>query len=187
MTIPNQTNRRTAEQGDPVILETDRLILRPLTWADRPALCAILQDAQTMTYYNGAFDDVMVDQWLQKQLDRYKTFGIGLWAVIRKSDARLIGQCGLTWQPWKDRDVLEIGYLFNRHCWHQGYAREAAAACRDYAFDVLQAEEVCSIIRDTNLPSQNIARAIGMEPADQWVKRYRGADMPHIRFVISRT
>lgn len=130
MTIPNQTNRRTAEQGDPVILETDRLILRPLTWADRPALCAILQDAQTMTYYNGAFDDVMVDQWLQKQLDRYKTFGIGLWAVIRKSDARLIGQCGLTWQPWKDRDVLEIGYLFNRHFWHQGYAREAAAACR---------------------------------------------------------
>ena len=187
MTIPNQTNRRTAEQGDPVILETDRLILRPLTWADRPALCAILQDAQTMTYYNGAFDDVRVDQWLQKQLDRYKTFGIGLWAVIRKSDARLIGQCGLTWQPWKDRDVLEIGYLFNRHFWHQGYAREAAAACRDYAFDVLQAAEVCSIIRDTNLPSQNIARAIGMEPADQWVKRYRGADMPHIRFVISRT
>ncbi len=76
---------------------------------------------------------------------------------MKESD-ELIGQCGPTMQPWKDTEVLEIGYLFNRKFWHQGYATEAAAACKQYAFEVLNAEEVCSIIRDMNLPSQNVAR-----------------------------
>lgn len=101
---------------------------------------------------------------------------------MKESD-ELIGQCGLTMQPWKDTEVLEIGYLFNRKFWHQGYATEAAAACKQYAFEVLNAEEVCSIIRDMNLPSQNVARRIGMAPVDSWTKHYRGIDMPHDRFV----
>lgn len=104
---------------------------------------------------------------------------------MKESD-ELIGQCGLTMQPWKDTEVLEIGYLFNRKFWHQGYATEAAAACKQYAFEVLNAEEVCSIIRDMNLQSQNVARRIGMTPVDSWIKHYRGIDMPHDRFVVTR-
>ncbi len=38
----------------------------------------------------------------------------------------MIGQCGLTMQPWKGKEVLEIGYLFQRKHWHKGYAAEAA-------------------------------------------------------------
>lgn len=34
----------------------------------------------------------------------------------------MIGQCGLTMQPWKDEEVLEIGYLFEPSYWHKGYA-----------------------------------------------------------------
>lgn len=89
-------------------------------------------------------------------------------------------------QPWKDDEVLEIGYLFNRNYWHKGYATEAAAACKRYAFDVLKAEEVCSIIRDTNIQSQNVALRNGMTLTDKWTKHYRGVDMPHYRFVVKR-
>lgn len=103
-----------------------------------------------------------------------------------KESGEPIGQCGLTMQPWKDTEVLEIGYLFNRKFWHQGYATEAAAACKQYAFEVLNAKEVCSIICDMNLPSQNVARRIGMAPVDSWIKHYRGIDMPHDRFVVTR-
>lgn len=74
-------------------------MLQTLTLDDRPALCAILQDDRTMIHYGGAFDEAMTDAWLKRQLDRYEAFGIGLWAVIRKSDGVMIGQCGLTWQP----------------------------------------------------------------------------------------
>ena len=89
-------------------------------------------------------------------------------------------------QPWKNDEVLEIGYLFQRQFWHNGYASEAAAACKKYAFEVLKADEVCSIIRDTNIPSQRVAERNGMTKKDAWTKHYRGVDMPHFRFVAYR-
>lgn len=101
-----------------------------------------------------------------------------------KETDELIGQCGLTMQPWKNDEVLEIGYLFNRQYWHKGYASESAIACKKYAFERLDADEVCSIIRDTNTASRNVARRNGMIKTDSWVKHYKGMDMPHDRFVV---
>ena len=166
--------------------ETQRLFMRRLTQADIGALSEILKDEETMTAYEGAFSDEEVREWLDRQLSRYEKWGFGLWAVVLKETGEMIGQCGLTMQPWKEREVLEIGYLFQRRYWHQGYATEAARACKRYAFEVLKAEEVCSIIRDTNTASQRVALRNGMTAADSWVKHYKGVDMPHIRYVATR-
>lgn len=167
-------------------LETERLIMREMTHADFPSLCEIMKDENTMYAYEGAFSDAEVQEWLERQILRYQKWNFGLWAVVLKETGKMIGQCGLTMQPWKDDEVLEIGYLFNRNYWHKGYATEAAAACKQYAFDVLKAEEVCSIIRDTNIQSQNVALRNGMTLTDKWTKHYRGVDMPHYRFVVKR-
>lgn len=169
-----------------MILETERLYLRELEQKDFSALSKILQDEETMYAYEGAFSEEEVQEWLDRQIGRYRKYGFGLWAVIRKEGEELIGQCGLTMQPWKDSEVLEIGYLFRRDCWHQGYATEAAKACKEYAFEVLKADEVCSIIRDTNLASQRVALRNGMTVKDSWVKHYRGVNMPHDRYVTAR-
>lgn len=168
------------------ILETERLVLRELTQADFPALCKIMRDEETMYAYEGAFTDEEVQGWLDRQLARYERYGFGLWAVVLKETHEMIGQCGLTMQPWKDGEVLEIGYLFRRDCWHRGYAAEAAQACKRYAFEKLGAKEVCSIIRDTNTASQNVALRNGMKARDTWTKHFRGVDMPHIRYVAVR-
>ena len=167
-------------------LETERLIMREMTHADLPSLCEIMKDENTMYAYEGAFSDAEVQEWLERQILRYQKWNFGLLAVVLKETGKMIGQCGLTMQPWKDDEVLEIGYLFNRNYWHKGYATEAAAACKQYAFDVLKAEEVCSIIRDTNIQSQNVALRNGMTLTDKWTKHYRGVDMPHYRFVVKR-
>lgn len=169
-----------------MILETKRLYLREMNQADYESLCRILKDEETMYAYEGAFNDTEVQEWLDRQLMRYKKWGFGLWAVVLKETEEMIGQCGLTMQPWKDSEQLEIGYLFERSHWHKGYAAEAAAACKKYAFEVLDADEVCSIIRDTNAASQKVALGNGMSPADTWTKHYRGMDMPHIRYVVQR-
>ncbi|MGM9552259.1 MAG: GNAT family N-acetyltransferase [Clostridia bacterium] len=167
-----------------MILETDRLYMRELIQSDYNALCQILQDEKTMYAYEGAFSDSEVKEWLDRQLMRYQKWNFGLWAVILKNTNKLIGQCGLTMQSWKDTEVLEIGYLFNRTYWHKGYATEAAKACKKYAFEILKASEVCSIIRDTNIASQNVAVRNGMTVKDRWIKHYRGVDMPHYRYVV---
>lgn len=168
------------------IIETQRLYLRRLNENDVDALSKILRDEQTMYAYEGAFSEAEVLEWLEKQLTRYQKYGFGLWAVILAETEEFIGQCGLTMQPWKDSEVLEVGYLFRREYWHNGYATEAARACMEYAFRELSAGEVCSIIRDTNTASQQVALRNGMRLADQWVKHYRGVDMPHYRYIITR-
>ncbi len=167
-----------------MILETERLYMREMTQEDFQSLCKIMQDEETMYAYEGAFSDVEVQEWLDRQISRYRKWGFGLWAVILKGTDEMIGQCGLTMQPWKDKEVLEVGYLFRRIYWHNGYAVEAAKACKRYAFETLDAKEVCSIIRDTNIASRNVAVRNGMTIADSWMKHYRGVDMPHYRYVV---
>lgn len=167
-----------------MILETERLYLREMNQSDFESLCKILQDEDTMYAYEGAFNVDEVQEWLDRQILRYQEWNFGLWAVILKETNQMIGQCGLTMQPWKDENVLEIGYLFERTYWHKGYAIEAAKACKKYAFEILKADEVCSIIRDTNIASQKVAIRNGMTIKDVWTKHYRGVDMPHYRYVV---
>lgn len=169
-----------------MILETERLYLRELTQEDYKSLCKILQDKETMYAYEGAFSDTEVQEWLDRQIFRYKEWNFGLWAVVLKETDEMIGQCGLTMQPWKDTEVLEVGYLFQQLYWHKGYATEAAKACKKYAFEILNANEVCSIIRDTNVASQNVALRNDMIAMGSWTKHYRGVDMLHYRYVAIR-
>lgn len=169
-----------------MILETERLYLREMHQADYNSLCKILQDNEVMYAYEGAFADNEVQEWLDRQISRYKKWGFGLWAVILKENNEMIGQCGLTMQPWKDKEVLEIGYLFQRLYWHRGFATEAAKGCKNYAYEILNVDEVCSIIRDTNTASQRVAVRNGMVLKDSWTKHYRGADMLHYRYAAVR-
>ena len=157
-----------------------------MTQDDYQGLCRTLQDPQAMYAYEHAFSHQEVQAWLDKQLQRYAQDGFGLWAVLLRQTGELIGQCGLTWQDWDGRQVLEVGYLFRRSAWGQGYATEAAMACREYAFTVLDAQEVYSIIRDSNLPSQGVARRNGMAVRGSLVKHYWGMDMPHLVFSVRR-
>ena len=175
-------NRRMRE----VLLETGRLVLRKLEQGDFDEVCKLLQDPVVMYAYEGAFSDQEVQAWLDKMFRRYEDDGFALWAVIEKSSGELIGQCGITYQEYNGGRVLEVGYLFRQEFWHKGFATEAAIACKEYAFQVLNFDEVYSIIRDSNVASQNVARRNGMMEVDTLVKHYRGVEMPHIVFRASR-
>jgi RimJ/RimL family protein N-acetyltransferase len=165
-----------------IIYETDRLYTREMTPDDYLALTPMLQDAELMAAYEHAFSDEECREWLNRQLDRYKAYGYGLWAVVLKETGAMIGQCGLAAQTFDGRQVLEIGYLFQKNHWHKGYAAEAAQGCKRYAFEKLGAQEVWSIIRDTNIASMNVAIRNGMTIRGRYIKHYYGVDMPHYGF-----
>lgn len=167
-----------------MILETNRLYLREMEQSDFDSLCKILKDPKTMYAYEHGFSDEEVQDWLDKQKKRYREDGFGLWAVIEKESNQMIGQCGLTFQDFDGREVLEVGYLFQRAYWHKGFATEAAIACKEYAFEHLHAKEVYSIIRDSNIASQNVAVRNGMQICGKFTKHYYGMDMPHLVYSV---
>ena len=168
-------------------IETERLFLREMNQTDYPALYQILCDPEVMrAAYERPFTPEEAQAWLERHLKRYETLGFGLWAVVHKETGEMIGQCGLTWQSWRGKDLLEIGYLFQKAHWHKGYAVEAARACRDYAFSVLGADRVYSIIRDTHIASQGVATRIGMRKVDADRKTFRNVEMDFALFCAER-
>lgn len=98
----------------------------------------------------------------------------------------MIGQAGLTMQPYRDSEVLEIGYLLKRKFWHYGYAREAAFGCKKYAFEQLDRDKVYSIIKSDNLSSIKVAESIGMNKEDKFITQYYNGDMLHFLYAVHR-
>lgn len=167
-----------------MIYETERLYMRKLTAEDHAAMGLFLKDPEVMYAYEHGFSDEEVTDWIDRQIRRYEKDGFGLWAMILKETGELIGDCGITMQECDDtgRLVPEIGYHLQKRYWHQGYAIEAAAGCKRYAFEKLGIREIYSIIRDNNIPSQNVAVRNGMTRRNTLVKHYYGMDMPHYVF-----
>jgi len=170
------------------MIETKRLIIREMVQHDYDALCKILCDEEVMrTAYENAFSLEEAQNWLNRHFKRYAEYGFGLWAVVLKETNEMIGQCGLTLQGWRDKEVLEIGYLFKKVYWHKGYATEAAIACKEYAFKVLNASSVYSIVRDTNIAAQNVAVRNGMNIIDKDTKNFRYIDMDFFLYSLEQT
>lgn len=167
-------------------LQTERLLLRELTQDDYPALCRILQDADVMYAYEHAFSEQETQGWLDNQLRRYREDGFGLWAVVLRQTGEMIGQCGITWQTHQAARVPEIGYLFQKAAWHQGFATEAARACKQYAFETLGFDAVYAIMRENNQASRSVAARCGMKPVGTQCKHYYSMDMPHIVYAAQR-
>lgn len=165
-------------------MSTARLMVREMSPSDLLQLAAILQDDGVMYAYGGAFSAAETEAWLDKQLRRHAELGFGLWAVCLNDTGEMIGQCGITMQEYNDLTVPEIGYLFARRHWHNGYAAEAAMACRCYGMANLHFNRLYSIIRVTNVASQKVAFRIGMRPEGTIVRHYRGQYMRHIVFSV---
>ena len=164
------------------IIETERLYLREFVKNDYSDLCEILQDIDVMYAFEHAFSKEEVENWYNKNIDRYKKDGFGLWAVINKNTNDFIGQCGLTLQHINEKEYLEIGYLFKKKNWHKGYATEAALGCKKYGFETLNADKLFSLIKENNIASQNVAKRIGMVKIDEIMKHYYNMDMLHYIF-----
>lgn len=166
-----------------VILQTERLVLRELTPDDLPFVQTLLFDEEVMRFYPQRYTEEDARQWLERQRDRYARDGHGFWLVAERDSGASVGQVGLVRHLVEGEYVSEIGYLIHRPYWRQGYASEAAAGVRDYAFGVLGRSVVSSMIRPFNHPSRGVARKIGMKP----VKLTVFAGLEHLIHRLSRS
>ncbi len=166
------------------VLETDRLILRHLEWADFEAIHAIMADPDVMRYVGNGSPKTreqtqrLLDLWIkdnQRSWDEHtrerlpqlrraieRDAHFSLWATVEKRTGRLVGRCGLLAWDLDGRKEVEVGYVLARPYWGRGYATEAARGIRDYGFDRLGFDRLISLIGPANTTSQRVALKNGM-------------------------
>jgi [ribosomal protein S5]-alanine N-acetyltransferase len=165
------------------VLNTLRLILREMSLDDLDFVAAMLADPEVMRCYPKCYSREEAQTWVQRQIKRYARHGHGLWLSLDKATGQPVGQVGLLIQQVCGIEEKEVVYLVHRPFWRRGYATEAARACRDYAFDALDRQRVIALIRPENVPSQGVARKIGLQPEPD---RIQHSGFDHIVFATSR-
>ena len=151
-----------------VFLETERLILRELTAKDFDELYEVLGDSDIMRHYPYVFDANRVHGWIEKNIERYRIFGFGLWAVELKETGELIGDCGISMQNINGTIKPEIGYHIKKKYQRRGYAKEAAQKCRDWVFENTPFRIVYSYMKADNVASAATAQAMGMSKTGEF-------------------
>ncbi|MEZ2371079.1 GNAT family N-acetyltransferase [Arthrobacter sp. RCC_34] len=140
---------------------TSRLRFREMTPSDLDAMARLLGDPTVMEFYPRPKTRPEALAWIEWNQRNYRELGHGLW-VVEDHDGTFIGDCGLTWQRVNGLPRLEVGYHVVPEFQRRGLATEAAQVCRDFARDVLEAQELVAIIHPENRASRRVAEKLGM-------------------------
>jgi len=168
------------------ILTTERMLLRQLTQNDFSDLCEMLYDPDVMCAWEHTFTEMQVQEWIDRQFERYERTGVGVWAAIEKETNVMVGQFGLVWADIEGETVLELVYMLKKKHWGKGFAIEGAKGCLDYAFGKMGVDKVYAPIRPENLSSRKVAENLGFEVTGEYIKHYNGKEMPHLIYVLPR-
>ena len=152
-----------------ILIETERLILRPVTLDDTQDFFEMDSNPNVHKYL-GNNPVKSIDQskaWIEDILDQYKTFGLGRLAVINKSTNEFLGWSGIKFerQVRAEFNYYDLGYRFKEKHWGNGYATEAAIASLKFGFEELKLNEICGAAEDKHIVSNLILKKIGLQPS----------------------
>ncbi len=142
-------------------IETERLILREIDLeADIDPWVDMMSDEETVRYIGGQTTDRMMT-WrsMVTMVGHQKVRGYSFMSVVIKETGQWIGRIG-PWYP-EGWEAPEIGWTLHKDFTGKGYAKEAGAACVDYAFNTLGWEKVIHVIAHGNIASIKTAEAVG--------------------------
>jgi len=146
-----------------MILKTERLSLRPLRAADAPSLFAILGDPEAMKFWDrpAIARTATATEIVASQLSAMEDGHFLYWTVWRDDDA--IGSVDLSALDFTHMRG-EIGFLFRRDQWGQGYGREAMSALIRHAFSQLRLERLEARVHAANMPAKKLLGLLGFVP-----------------------
>jgi RimJ/RimL family protein N-acetyltransferase len=145
----------------PVRIETDRLILRPLSVSDLEDVVALHREPAVVEFL-GPVSRAEALERLRSVEQAWLDRGHDLLAILERSSGRFVGRVGL--RHWPQFGETEVGWALPRHALGHGYATDAARACMDWGFASFPFPYVTAMIRPDNSRSLAVARRLGMEP-----------------------
>lgn len=156
-------------------LETERLILRPFTDADREIHRVVFSDLEVCHYYCGKTrTEDETREWLIHR--RWQVRGsdeLGFLAVVRKADKQILGLVALqllvgNWLRFEEDAespfnplLVELSYAFGREYQRQGYATEACKPLIEYGFKEMRLPRLTNGIDPQNIPSNRLCQTLG--------------------------
>jgi ribosomal-protein-alanine N-acetyltransferase len=142
-------------------ITTKRLLLREFKKEDAVGFFSMNNDPLVLQYTGDVpFADKAAAEAFISSYQHYQTYGYGRWTVVNQTTGEYLGFCGLKYHP--ETGEVDLGFRFVRRFWGKGYATEAAAACLEYAFNVLELPCVIGRAQANNLASIRVLEKIGM-------------------------
>lgn len=166
------------------VLETKRLLLRPFVLGDlddyhRQLLGDV--DVTTTLRVGKPLSQAETEAVLNRRIAHWEKHGFGLWAVIHKQDAQLVGQCGF--QFLDNTPEVELTYAIAKAYWNQGLTTEAVEAVLRYGFEELRLDRIAAVTTPTNFASQRVMTKVGMK-YEKNVHYYDGREV--VYYALSR-
>ena len=139
------------------LLQTPRLVLRPITLADWPAIHRYMSDPIVTRWLpEGPLDEMHAQAFAQKNAGR----SARAVAVSERESDQLVGH--MVFHPWFGRATHEIGWAIASGRQNRGYATEAARALMDFAFSTLGCHRVVATCQPENVASWRVMEKLGM-------------------------
>ena len=161
-----------------VVIETERLLLRPLALADLDEVVALHQDPEVARFVT--LERADAEERLRVAEREWRERGHGLVAVLDRVNGRFLGRAGLMY--WPQFEETEVGWVLRRDARGRGYATEAASACLDWGFATLSLPYFTAMIHPDNPASIRVAGRLGMTPLRADVLR----DSPVVVYALNR-
>ncbi|WP_333660296.1 GNAT family N-acetyltransferase [Chishuiella changwenlii] len=158
------------------ILETDRLIIRPMTLDDVEGHFSMDSQPEVHTYLKA--EPLQKIEESEKMIEsiqiQYKNFGVGRVAVIEKESGEFIGWTGFKFIEEKEAINNQFGFLdfvyrYKKEAWGKGYATEAAKACMDYYLKEMTHFKLNALTHIENKASRNVLEKIGFEVTETFI------------------
>lgn len=174
------------------MIETDRLILRPWREGDLATFARHTSTPAVMRWLGPPMTAEQLEATEQRNHKLQAEHGHCFWIVERKTDGEMLGFCGLKIADAPNCPVVgdvEIGWRLREDAWGQGYAREAATASLDFAFDTLGVDRVIAQTVVGNSASWGLMERFGMTrraDLDYDDPRCSGELNPTIIYILER-
>ncbi|MDI1316639.1 GNAT family N-acetyltransferase [Flavobacterium sp.] len=158
-----------------LILETERLVLRPMQVEDAEALFEMDRNPNVHLYLgNEPLTNIEECYGYIKSIqNQYIQNGIGRFVIVLKETNEVIGWAGLKFITEEENghnNFYDIGYRLQEKHWRKGYALEAATAWLDYAFTEMKIPKIYASAHVDNIGSNTILKQIGLYQKEQYLE-----------------